>query len=658
MTKDKIYHLLIISILFAIVLTACSNGQTSTESTESPPVIPTEVPATELPATDIPADQPSEPSPTEKTVFVGPVMVDCEGEGPQKCMLVKEYFDDPYMLFYNQIEGFEYQEGFDYELRIQEQVVENPPAGGSSIRWILLEQISKTEVGAAPIKGTLWSLESYLNNQEELVNVLPGTEITAAFEDEQVSGIAGCNQYFGAYTSEGNTLEITVIGFTEMYCAPVEVMEQEGEYFSTLESAASYQVVADRLEISNSASETILVFGVSEAAPMTGTPWKLNLLDDGEGKVISTIAGTEITMVFSEDGSLSGSSGCNTYNGPYEIKAEQITIGPIASTMMSCTDPGLIMEQEFAYLQMLETVTNYQIKGNELELVNAKGARLIFIAQSGDIALQPALPETKVPTKQELENTTYTTEWTESGLAPLVDGEYREPIAPDSATELVVSLTDYLVAGEIGTAGQASAVILVTQPGGSGSFYDLAVVAKINGEPNNLATIFIGDRVLINNIFIENGEVVLDMIIHGSEDPMCCPTQHAIQRFALQGSELVPTSTEFITITDIVWKWEEFQEMNDNLILVDDPELYTLEFLPDGQVNVKADCNLSGGTYTLEGSSQLAIELTMTTLAMCPPDSLSEEYLRLLNDAVSYILEDGNLFLAIKFDTGIMKFHP
>ena len=65
-------------------------------------------------------------------------------------MLVKEHPDDEYTLFYNQIQGFDFQQGFEYELRIQEETVENPPAGGSSIRWILVEEVSKTELGAAP----------------------------------------------------------------------------------------------------------------------------------------------------------------------------------------------------------------------------------------------------------------------------------------------------------------------------------------------------------------------------------------------------------------------------------------------------------------------------------------------------------------------------
>jgi heat shock protein HslJ len=641
----KNIRLFTIFILATIILTACSNG----------------TPTDQLPGTQpTPTTEESSESPTstsgEKTIYVGSELVDCEGEGPQQCMLVKENPTDEYSLFYDQIEGFVYDEGFEYELKVIEEPVENPPAGGSSIRWILVEVVGKSDVSATPIQGTVWTLAKYLNNQGELVSVLPESTITAAFEDGQVSGNAGCNQYFGAYTSEENNFSVTVIGLTEMYCEPENLMVQEGEYLAALESASTYRTTSKELEITNSENQIALVFMVAESTSLVGPQWHLNLMDDGEGKVVSTIAGTEVTLVFAEDGTLSGSAGCNSYSSSYEIEGEQITISAVASTMMACSEPAMIMEQEYSYLQMLQTVTRYQIKGNELELVNdSRGSRLNYTAQSSNSSLQPGLPVSEAPTLQELQNMTYTSEWTESGLAPLVDGEYREQAAPDSATEIVVQLTDNIVAGMLGLEQEASAVVLVSQPGGSGSFYDLAVVTRIDGEPVNITTSLIGDRIQINSMSIQDGEIILDMITHGPDDPMCCPTQHVIQRYAIQDDELVATGTEFITLTNVIWKWQEFQESNDNLTIVSDPEQYTLEFLDDGQVNVKADCNQAGGNYILAGS-QLTIEITTSTLAICPPGSLSEEYLSLLNDAVSYIMEEGQLFIAIKFDTGIMKF--
>ena len=43
---------------------------------------------------------------SQKTVYVGSELVDCEGAGPQKCMLVRENPEDPWRPFYDQIEGF------------------------------------------------------------------------------------------------------------------------------------------------------------------------------------------------------------------------------------------------------------------------------------------------------------------------------------------------------------------------------------------------------------------------------------------------------------------------------------------------------------------------------------------------------------------------
>ncbi len=44
------------------------------------------------------------------------------------------------------------------------------------------------------------------------------------------------------------------------------------------------------------------------------------------------------------------------------------------------------------------------------------------------------------------------------------------------------------------------------------------------------------------------------------------------------------------------------------------------------------------------------------TLMLCPEGSLSEEYLRLLGDVVTYLFEGRDLYLDVKFDSGTMKF--
>ena len=105
----------------------------------------------------------------------------------------------------------------------------------------------------------------------------------------------------------------------------------------------------------------------------------------------------------------------------------------------------------------------------------------------------------------------------------------------------------------------------------------------------------------------------------------------------------------------VVWQLQQILYNNDELIEVDNPSDYTIEFLPDGQLNIKADCNRAIGSYIIEGSS-ISINIGPTTRAMCPPESISDQYLKELQSATIFFFKDGDLYLDLKFDTGTMKF--
>lgn len=89
--------------------------------------------------------------------------------------------------------------------------------------------------------------------------------------------------------------------------------------------------------------------------------------------VASLIAGTEITASFSEDGTLSGSAGCNTYRTTYTTEKGRIEIEPPASTKKACAEPEGIMEQEAAFLTALPTAARYEVAGPTLSLLTAEG---------------------------------------------------------------------------------------------------------------------------------------------------------------------------------------------------------------------------------------------------------------------------------------------
>ena len=83
-----------------------------------------------------------------------------------------------------------------------------------------------------------------------------------------------------------------------------------------------------------------------------------------------------------------------------------------------------------------------------------------------------------------------------------------------------------------------AAVILSYNGGGSGQFYLLAVVIPQQNGPVSVATVELGDRVLVNSVQIQNRVIILDLVIHATNEPACCPTQKATWKYVLAFNRL------------------------------------------------------------------------------------------------------------------------
>ncbi|WP_223148885.1 DUF4377 domain-containing protein [Aquimarina sp. RZ0] len=78
-----------------------------------------------------------------KTIYIASQMKDCQGVGPQKCLLVRESPEAEWQFFYDQIEGFEYEEGYKYKIKVSISSIKNPLEDGSSLQYKLIKVISK-----------------------------------------------------------------------------------------------------------------------------------------------------------------------------------------------------------------------------------------------------------------------------------------------------------------------------------------------------------------------------------------------------------------------------------------------------------------------------------------------------------------------------------
>src|SRR5215203_3082474 len=68
---------------------------------------------------------------------------------------------------------------------------------------------------------------------------------------------------------------------------------------------------------------------------LTGTDWRLVSLGPASAKN-PVVRGTTVSLNFGEDGRASGSTGCNTYSGSYEVRGDYISFSRIITTRRAC----------------------------------------------------------------------------------------------------------------------------------------------------------------------------------------------------------------------------------------------------------------------------------------------------------------------------------
>ena len=251
--------------------------------------------------------------------------------------------------------------------------------------------------------------------------------------------------------------------------------------------------------------------------------------------------------------------------------------------------------------------------------------------------------------REALGNMTFPSEWTRSGQAPLVGGVYEEPTAQDSASKVAIRLTDSVATGTIG--GQtAAALVIVTDPGGSGVFFDLYIVQQLEKRWRVIDRAHLGDRIRVNRIEIEGSLIGLDLTVHGLRDGICCPTERSRVYYALQGERLVKVNAPAQHFTNPiegpVWGLQYAVRFDGTRTSPTEPGHYTLHLGSDGQLNVRADCSRAGGNYRMEGP-HLTLAVTHSTMAACQPDSLGRQFLADLAAVSAWRLEDSSLAVTL-----------
>jgi heat shock protein HslJ len=184
-------------------------------------------------------------------IYVADHLVDCEGEGPQKCMLIKDKIVDDWTTFYDQIEGFNYEEGYEYLLSVKIKEIKNPPAGASSVKYTLVEVYEKKKNQEKVTLINNWKVTSMRGVEEMDKN----PTIKFDSQEKKISGFAGCNNFFGTFDPESKQMDFSRMGVTRKMCPDMTV---ENNFLNNLREISHYEIEGNKLFFYNKNNELLM----------------------------------------------------------------------------------------------------------------------------------------------------------------------------------------------------------------------------------------------------------------------------------------------------------------------------------------------------------------------------------------------------------------
>jgi hypothetical protein len=219
-------------------------------------------------------------------------------------------------------------------------------------------------------------------------------------------------------------------------------------------------------------------------------------------------------------------------------------------------------------------------------------------------------PPTAIPalTIEQINNVQYPLLVPDDGrVVQMTNGVYQSGTDTLSVDYAYIAVTQFFALGDVtGDGAGDAAVMFLENYGGTGQFGVLAVYANVAGQPVFLDSLLIDDRPMPNSISLINGEIFLDVIVHGFEDGGCCPTLQTTQTYALVKNQL--RLVNYTTVAPNGIKREIVISSP-----VDNTELTTRTFQLTGSVSIAPfENNLSFFVYDEDGNQYMAGPVTVT----------------------------------------------
>ena len=103
-----------------------------------------------------------------------------------------------------------------------------------------------------------WKITGFNNGRQAVVSPLSGTTLSLTFKLGWVEGFAGCNTFRATYKAEADHIVIGPAAITRKTCKGDDVMQQEQQFLSALESATTWGFMGRSLDLHRADGERVL----------------------------------------------------------------------------------------------------------------------------------------------------------------------------------------------------------------------------------------------------------------------------------------------------------------------------------------------------------------------------------------------------------------
>jgi len=232
----------------------------------------------------------------------------------------------------------------------------------------------------------------------------------------------------------------------------------------------------------------------------------------------------------------------------------------------------------------------------------------------------------------------------------LINGHYET--APAIAGAASRETVDLVKMQDIAGANRESRLlVLVRNSGGSGSLTYAAVMQKTRAEWNNVATAALGDRARVRAMSMSENQLILDLIVAGPDEPVCCPNMKQRRIYSLDGSSLHLATTRnegpvsAADLFDTTWRLTHLGRDSP----VPDGVEVSAEFTAD-KISGSSGCNRYFAPVDIKDRFDVTIGPAAGTRMMCPPPAsdIEVQYLAAIGAVVAFDFAAGDLLLHYK----------